>query len=65
MGSFAHPMHYFAAAGENDEFVIAQQIFLKTFMQLIWVYRRPDFECEDKQKFLKIFEKSRNFSVVT
>ena len=23
MGSFAHPMHYFAAAGENDDFVIA------------------------------------------
>ena len=23
MGSFAHPMHYFAAAGENDNFVIA------------------------------------------
>ena len=23
MGSFAHPMQYFAAAGENDGFVIA------------------------------------------
>ena len=23
MGSFAHPMQYFAAAGENDDFVIA------------------------------------------
>ena len=23
MGSFPHPMQYFAAAGENDDFVIA------------------------------------------
>ena len=23
MGSFPHPTHYFAAAGENDDFVIA------------------------------------------
>ena len=56
MGSFAHPMHNFAAAGENDNFVIPfiKLIFLTIFMLLIRVFRRPDFEYEDKQKFLKI-----------
>ena len=29
MGSFGHPMHYFAAAGENDDFAIAVINFLR------------------------------------
>ena len=28
MGSFPHPTHYFAAAGENDDFVIAAINFM-------------------------------------
>ena len=34
MGSFAHPMQYFAATGENDDFVIAVINFL--INQYLW-----------------------------
>ena len=60
MGSFPHPRHYFAAVGENDDFVIAVidfQLNQYFCMLLIWVLslRHPDFEYEDKRKILKIF----------
>ena len=60
MSSFPPPQHFFAAADENDNFVISvinlqlNQFFKKTSMLLIWVFRQPDYEYEDKQIFLKI-----------
>ena len=65
------PQHYFAAAGENDYFVIAvinfqlNQHLKKLLCYLIGVFRRPDLEYQDKRKFLQIFLKSQNFRVVT
>ena len=58
MGSFPHPMHYFAAAGENDDFVIIVINFqlsqyFKNFYAT-WVFRCPDFEYEDEWKILNI-----------
>ena len=57
MGSFAHPAHYFAVAGENDDFVIAainfplHKSFLSFFVLPILVLRQPDFKYADKRKF--------------
>ena len=41
MGSFPHPMHYFAAAGENDDFVIAVNNFMLD--QFLWVFFNTSF----------------------
>ena len=70
MGSFPHPTHYFAAAGENDDFVIAvinfpaKPIFLKNFRLIMWVLKGPDFEFIDKRKLSKIFFKTRVFRLL-
>ena len=67
MGSFPHPTHYYAAAGENDDFVIAAINFMLNqslwffFMLLICVYSPPDFKFEENRNFLKIFKKSHDF----
>ena len=61
MDSFAHPMHYFAAAGENDDFVITvinfqlNQYFCK-FVCYLFGYRNSQISnMKANKNFKKYF----------
>ena len=62
MGSFAHPMHYFATAGENDDFVVAvinfqlSQYFWKLLCYLFWFSNTQIFNMRTNENFWKYFK---------
>ena len=62
MGSFLHPQHYFAAAGENDDFVIAvinfqlNKYFWKLLCYLFGFSGAQIFNMKANRNFKKYFK---------